>query len=359
MNYRTAELLAATDVGASGTKLIDLNIADIISRIVIRWQVTKASSSMYSYAHKDITKIELVDGSEVLHSLNGGQNQALCIFDRKAPTMLEGGIINANAQISYYGIDFGRFLHDPQLAFDPKKFKNPQLKISYNEAVSDETATANEMEVWAECFDEKIPSPMGFLSAKEHYNYTPSASGVYEYIELPTDYPLRKMLIQGYLKAYEPWNQVSNAKLDEDNDKRILFDWNMEKYYQVRKCIDAPISEVLSLLAHAQAIAFYLTPSDYWASLMLTPRSATASYRQTQPGKGGYFVPYSETAAECSAVATGWLPNHCFQFPFGDQMDMDDWYDVTRVGSLRLRLKSGGGYSGSNVGVILQQVRNY
>ena len=359
MNYRTAQLLAATDVGASGTKVIDLNIADIISRINIRWQIMKVGADMNSYPHKDITKIELVDGSDVLHSLNGGQNQALCIYDRKAPTMLEGGIISANNQISYYGIDFGRFLFDPNLAFDPTKFKNPQLKISYNEAVSDTGASANELEVWAECFDEKVPSPMGFLSAKEHYSYTPAASGVYEYIQLPTDYLLRKMLIQGYKAQYEPWYQISDAKLDEDNDKRIPFDWNMEKYYQIRKLQDVPLQELISFLASTSGTTLYLTPTDYWAIMTGTPRTSTDNLYQNQPGKGGHFVTISGTQSEISTIVTGWLPNHCFQFPFGDQTDPDDWYDVTKIGSLRLRLKSGAGYASSACAVILQQLRPY
>lgn len=359
MNYRTATLLSAIDVGVSGTKVIDINVADIISRIIMRWQVTKKHTGMDSYPHKDITKIELVDGSEVLHSLNGGQNQALCLFDRKAPTMLEGGIIDENAQISYYGIDFGRFLFDPTLAFDPKRFKNPQLKITYSEVQSDTLVEANEMEVWAECFDERIVSPVGFLSAKELYNYTPAASGVHEYIQLPTDRAIRKMLIQGYLKGYEPWYQVSEARLDEDNDKRIPFDWNLEKYYQVRKLVDAPISEVISGQGLTSGTLYYLTPTDYWASLMVAPRIQTGHWRQSLPGQGGYFRVYSATDTEFSGLATGWLPNHCFQFPFGDQQNIDDWYDVTKIGSLRLRLKSGGGYSGSNIGVILQQLRRY
>ena len=358
MNYRTATLLSAIDVGASGTKVIDINVADIISRIILRWQVTKKHSGMNSYQHKDITKIELVDGSEVLHSLDGGQNQALCIYDRKVPTMNHGQEISPNGQMSYYGIDFGRFLHDPVLAFDPKKFRNPQLKITYNEAISDTSASVNEMEVWAECFDEKVVTPMGFLSAKELYNYTPAASGVYEYIQLPTDRVLRKMLIQGYLKAYEPWYQVSEARLDEDNDKRIPFDWDLEKYYQVRKGIDAQINEVVQAYAGGATYTRYLTPTDYWASAQLTARGGNPAY-QTEPGRGGYFIFRCSIDDEVKALITGWLPNHCFQFPFGDQQDLADWYDVTKIGSLRLRLKSGGGYSGSNIGVILQQLRKY
>jgi len=362
MNYRTAIILAAQDlVSASGTKTIDLNISDIISRIIIRWQVTKSISYMNSYAHSDILKIELVDGSDVLHSLNGGQNQALCIYDRKVPTMLEGGIIGANAQISHYGIDFGRFLFDPVLAFDPKQFRNPQLKITYNEALSDTGNEANELEIWAECFDEKVVSPMGFLSAKEHHSYTPASSGVYEYIQLPTDRVIRKMLIQGYLADHEPWYQVAEAKLDEDNDKRIPFDWNLEKYYQVRKSRDLMVMDSIATQLEVTARAYYLTPTDYWAGLILQNTDPSYSAGVPYVGAGGVFScsVAGGGGTENNGISHGWLPNHCFQFPFGDQQDMADWYDATKVGSLRLRLKSGGGYSGSDIATVIQQLRSY
>jgi len=361
MRYRTATLLSAIDVGASGTKVIDINVKDIVSRIIMRWSVTKSVSYMMSYAHKDITKIELVDGSEVLHSLNGGQNQALIMYDRKCPTLLEGGIIGANAQISYFGIDFGRFLFDPLLAFDPKRFLNPQLKITFDENVSDTGVEANEMEVWAECFDERAVSPMGFLSANELYNYTPAASGVYEYIQLPTDRVIRKMLIQGYKADAEPWYQVSDAKLDEDNDKRIPFDWNLEKYFQVRKGIDPMVMDSIATQLEVTARAYYLTPTDYWAGLILQNTDASRSASVPYVGAGGVFScsVAGGGGTENNGISHGWLPNHCFQFPFGDEKDPEDWYDVTKVGSLRLRLKSGAGYSSSAIGVVLQQLRKY
>ncbi|KKL88030.1 hypothetical protein LCGC14_1928740, partial [marine sediment metagenome] len=56
----------------------------------------------------------------------------------------------------------------------------------------------------------------------------------------------------------------------------------------------------------------------------------------------------------------GWLPNHCVQFPFGKPDDLNDWYDVTKLGSLRLRLKGGSGGSSNGTGaVVLQQFRRY
>ena len=358
MKYRTATLLATESQSGAGTKTIDVNVADVISRMIIRWGVTKTKVGMDSYPHKDITKIELVDGSDVLHSMNGGQNQALCIFDRKCPTMNEGVNIDANEVWSSYGIDFGRYLFDPLFAFDPKRFKNPQLKITYDSNVCDTGVSAGNLAVYLECFDEKIVTPQGFLMAKEIYDALPPASG-YRYVDLPTDYPLRRLIIQGYLSAYEPWYTVSEARLDEDNDKRVVFDWNMEEYFKLCMSRDPRIVEPAIMQPQGGGNAHFATPTDYWASLITQGQDAGDQAGTGASGKGGYWLVKSGGSSQAQAIATGWLPNHCFNFPFGDPQDNTDWYDVTKVGSLRLRLKVGTYSASAAMAVVMQQLRKY
>lgn len=359
MNYRLAEILAQTDLGAAGTKDIELKVRDPISRITLQWIVTKSKDGMDSYPHKDITKIELKSGSDVLFGMDGGQAQALNIYNRKIQCINHGQFITGNSQRSIYCIDFGRFLFDPELALDPSKFDNLILYVTFDEDVSDTGVTANTLEVLADVFDEKAVTPIGFLMSKEHDSRTPPASG-YDYIKLPRDYPLRLMLLQGYRAQYEPWYQVSEAKLDEDNSKRIPFDVNLERWHQYRKAIDLPIIEQVIGKADASGSqAFYLTPTDYWSLMLTTAWGADMMYREGARG-GGYIVPYTETnERQFQGIAMGWLPNHCFQFPFGDQMDMADWYDITRIGDLTLRIKAGSGGASGTVATILQQLRRY
>lgn len=359
MNYRTAKILAEKDLTAgAGTETIEINVSDVISRIAFSWRVTKAIEGMASYAHKDISKIELVDGSEVLHSLDGGQNQALCMYDRGAKTMNHGQHLGANSEFSVFGIDFGRYLFDPMLALDPRRFKNLQLKITYDEDVADTSATANGLEVWAECFDEKIVSPIGFLTAKNHESWSLTTAGVYHYVDLPTDRPIRKLLIQGYRAAYEPWYQVIEARLDEDNEKRIPFDWDLEDYHRMCKGLNfGEVEEEFEGLVQSGTKTYYLTPTDFYCQLQLSPLDALTNWPGVA-GRGGQFVITWSGDFWVYGKASGYLPNHCFCFPFGDQKDIDDWYDITKLGSLRLRLKSGTGNSG-NVDTILQQLRRY
>ncbi len=359
MNYRNTEILSAKTLSGEGTETIDLNVKDIISRLTLQWIVTKTQIAMNSYPHKDITKIELVDGSDVLHSLDGGQNQAMVIFDRKIPTMNHGQYINANSQRSVYAIDFGRFLFDKELALDPNQFRNLQLKVTFDSDVSDDGVASGTLAVWADLFDQKAVSPMGFLMSKEIFSRTPPASGYY-YVDLPTDHLLRKLIVQGYRKSYEPWYQVSEARLSEDNDKRVPFDVNLEVYYQRRKGLDTPLEEAVALEAGLTAgRAYYLTATDYWAALITVGQGSTTPAGVGASGRGGYHL-LKDGSSQQQGVQRGWLPNHCFQFPFGKQEDMNDWYDVANIGSLVLRLKAGtGGAASGTVAAILQQLRRY
>uniref|UniRef100_A0A6M3LVH1 Uncharacterized protein n=1 Tax=viral metagenome TaxID=1070528 RepID=A0A6M3LVH1_9ZZZZ len=358
MNYRTATILAEKSLSGAGTETIDVNVRDIISRLALTWKITPSKHGMDSYPHKDITKIELVDGSDVLHSMDGGQNQALCIYDRKVPTMNYGQHQHNLSQLANFGIDFGRFLYDPGLALDPTKFRNLQLKVSYDSDVADTGVTSGNLEVRAEIFDEKIVSPIGFLMSKMHHDRTPPASG-YWYVDLPTDFPLRKMLVQGYQAAYEPWYQVSEVRLDEDNEKRIPLDWELETYYRKMVGIWAAVEEGIAVKPTTGVQYYYVTPSDYWVQVMLANMTATTQI-QANPVRGGKIGLTSEEISQTAVgMVRGYLPNHCFEFPFGDQMDMADWYDVTRLGNLRLRMEAGGGGASGTVAVILQQLRRY
>lgn len=359
MKYRVAKILAEESLGTTGTKTIDLKVIEPISRIDLRYQVTKSKQSMDGPPAKDIVKIELVDGSDVLHSLSGYESQALCIYDRRVPTMNHGQVINANSQRSIYGIDFGRFLWDPIYAFLPTKFRNPQLKITYNTLLSDTAATSPLLEVIGHIFDEKAVSPVGFLMSKEHYNATSPASTAYAYVDLPTDYPIRQMLLRGYEDGYEPWQAILEARLDEENLKRIPFNWDIEQYHQVMKGVWAPVEETLLGEDPASGTVFYVTPTDYWCQVIGVSRGGIAPFFATDLNRGGKVTVYLSSSGAFHAMARGYLPNHCIQFPFGLQDDPADWYDVTKKASVKLRIR--GGLRGANTEfqVVLQQLRKY
>lgn len=360
MNYRRATILAEKNLVGTGTEVIEIVTRQPISRITLAWRVVKTLAGMATYPHRDIVRIELVDGSNVLHSLDGGQNQAVAIYDRKCPTMNHGQHILANSEYSVYGIDFGRYRHDPELALLPDKFSNLQLKVTYDANNCDGGALSGNLEIWADLFDEKEISPVGFLMTKEHHKRIPPTAGSYWYVDLPTDFPIRKMFIQGYQESKEPWNNVIEAKLDEENEKRIPLDWNLEDYYRIMKGVWEEVEELIAGNYGGASSTFFVTPTDYYAMMWAQCYGGADVglwFNAFQPG--GAWTVQSAAPAQFGGYVHGFLPNHVFEFPFGDPKNLADWYDVTRLGSLRLRMRSGGGGEVGTVSAILQQLRSY
>lgn len=361
MNYRMTELLDETALATTtGTEIIPVRVKEPISRIDIRHKTTKGEATANS-AHiaACITKIELVDGSDVLHSLSGYENQALAIYSRKVPTMIHGQCLHNNSLEAEYGLDFGRRLWDEELALDPKQFNSLQLKVTYSNRAASPAASSPVLEVFARCFDEKIISPIGFLMAKELVDKTCPAENSYFSDELPTDYPIRQMLVRGYRAgAYEPWGSVKEVKLSEDNLKRIPFDWKMEEYHRVMKGVNQMVQEFLyGYTTGSTGVVFYVTPTDYFAHVIPICTDDVNMYNPR--ASGGYATIKATGAAYFLGSVRGYLPHHTFQFPFGKQDIIEDWYDVTKVGSLKSRVRGGSNGANATYQIVLEQMRRY
>lgn len=361
MRYRTVKILAAKSLDAAGTETISIKVQQPLSRIELYWQITAKNAAGDEIAHSvaDLTKIELVDGSDVLFSLNGYEAMALNIYDRRIPTRCHGQHKYGESLAMVVGIDFGRYLWDEVLALDPTKFTNLQLKITYTLTSCDEDAEAAEMEVVGYVFDEKVISPIGFLMSKEHYSYTPSSTTAYNYVDLPLDYPIRKLLVRGFTDGFEPWQSVSEVRLDEDNEKRVPFDWDVERYYRMMKGVWLPVSEVILHTIKTTGTTIYVTCTDFFYDIHFYPLSGPTVVGHATAYRGGKLTIVAAVQGTVYGGVSGYMPNHCLEFPFGAPNDMEDWYDVTTKGSVRLRLKAGGqGTSASNQ-IVLQQLRRY
>ena len=360
MNYRHALLLSPEDVGASGVKVIDVDIDRPISRIDIRFKTTKVLYPMTAPGPANISKIELVDGSTPLHSLSGYENQALAYYNYPGRSMEHGQHIPTLSEVDLYTLDFGRFLWDTQLAFLTDKFTNPQLRISFDEDVADTSVTTNEMEVWANVFDEKKASPIGFLSALQHHNYTCGAADSYESIALPEDRIIRQMLVRAYRSGYEPWYQIDEARFDEGTLARIPWEYtDLEDFYQRMKAVNPPIITPLIVEPYTSERVYYVPQTDFWATLHLTPVAASSTvYINATSMKGGKAALISSASAQMIGHARGYLPWHCYQFPFGLQDQIDDWYNPAGK-KPRLRLRASTSATNGTGEVVLETLWKY
>lgn len=358
MRYRIAEILAPEDLGISGTKVINLKISDVISRIEVIFRTQNGDDGFDDHPAANIPKLELIDGSEVLFALTGREVQAVNFADRRIPADNHMTGSNGEWMKANYGLDFGRKLYDPVLAFDPTKFTNPQLKVTWNEALANTSCSNNYLQILAYIFDEYKPTPTGFLLNKQLYSYTPTADG-YEYIDLPTDLPYRKLFLGSHQEQYTFTQMIAELKLSEDNDKRVPVDLlGTELWWENKKNFPEYIENVYMNIA-ATSTVFRVTPSED-AVITGNPTSAEETLILLF-GNGGYATgKMATTKNTCYLICKGYIPHGYAALPFGDQDLIEDWYDVTKIESLRLRIKAGPSLGATpTTQVLTQQIRKY
>jgi len=362
MNYRLATIFAEKTYEDDATEVIDINVVDPISQLVIRFKPTSGDETdTTGHPMKLLSKIELVDGSDVLFSLSGPEAHALDWYSHKAerPNILF--YLTDTAYDCALHISFGRFLYDPIMALDPTKFTNPQLKITLDIDAGGMANSQVIMSVFAHLFDEKEITPTGFLMAKEIKDYALGA-GTHEYTDMPVDYPYRKLLMRSQVNGVGVEYTFGNIKLSEDNDKRIPFNQTITEILHAITGQMRPYREWIVVPGGATDRDFHCTPG-YWPGFSIShwEGSAIQTYATIYSGDGGRFTIYlSAAGGNYQVLCEGWCPHSVIEIPFGDQKDPADWYDVTKIGSLRLDLTAGGGMSTSeDCQIFLQQLRSY
>lgn len=355
MNYRYTTLQSDKALGESGTEIIELTLSDIITAIRIMVIATSASTAWSNHPAANVTKVELVDGSDVLFSLTGKCAEAIDFYQRprSRKSMIE--YRNGRGCACVFDINFGRFLGDKQLAFDPKKFVNPQLKITWNIDVCETSASVGTLSVKALVFDEVQPSPIGFLMSKELKAYTP-ASATWEYTDLPLDFPMRTLGIQAQVGGSNLATSLADVKLSEDNDKRIPFNDTANDLARLFAAEMGEYSEFIRIMLTTSLAGYYCTPG--YNARLASSSLVSSKVVEVQTAQGGKFNASIEGTGQGQFVVKGTLPHQVLALPFGQRDVIEDWYDVTKLGNLRLSLKGGSAATGT-FRIITEQLRRY
>lgn len=362
MNYRLATILSRLAIGSDYTEVIDLNLADPVSRLEICYECTSTGSgNVEDHAAKCVTKIELVDGSDVLYSLSGQEAQAVDFYHNMKEPQNHIVYLGGNHAEMVFNLNFGRFLWDPLFAFDPAKFTNPQLKITMDMNGGGFGSVGGFLTVHAHIFDGKAVTPTGFLMHKEIKNYS-LGSASHEYTDLPTDYPYRKMFIAAQTNGTDIPGILDTLKLSEDNDRKVPFDVTANELLRSITSRCPPYRESQIFAAGAQSTYFYCTPCHKVKPLCnsweVSNIDASITVFGGGGGKGELWA--SQTLSNVCVSVEGHAPHGAMEIPFGLQDDPADWYDVSALGSLRLDILSiDGRDSDDKVQVFLQQLRNY
>lgn len=355
MNYRKATLYAQEDATTAKTQPIDIDIGDVISRIQVKFNSTNGANLPTEHPAKQISKMEVVDGSDVLFSLSAQQIEALMFLKYKKGRTYELEYRNGVENRMVLDVLWGRSLWDPILAFDPKKFKNPKINITHNKASGGSSPSAATLEVVADCFDEKPVAPIGFLMQKEHHSYTTGASYANEYIDLPNDYPIKRILLNTYKKDLWWDNIVSEVELDEENKKRLP--WSHDGYDLMQYAMTeyGPyVESFVGTFPGADAYDWYVTPVEA-ASVIPSGIGYALPYAE-QECTGGYQKLRTTSVLTFRAAVVGYIPHGCIPLDCGDQADHNDWFDVTKKGKVKLRIKAAGS---TTFNTVLEQLRKY
>lgn len=364
MDYRLSTLWPRANYTADKTEIIDLDLIDPVTRIVVAYEPDNNGSGANATAHpaKCISKIELVDGSDVLYSLTGQEAQAVDFYDRKKQVPNQINYLTGNYSKMLFNLNFGRKLFDKELAFDPTRFRNPQLKISMDIDAGGDESNDGYLTVLAHLFDEKVPAPIGFLMSKEIKDYALGVSS-HEYTDLPTDFNYRQLFFRGQKYGTMLQELIDIIKISQDVDRKVPLNHSMLEIL-ANMAQEWPIFQemILEPTNTTTGEYFYCTPCDKVRFACSQWRQAAQANDQAHyAGAGGRYY-HSGEAVNCnvSVLVAGEAPHGVV--PLLAPLDDDDinGYDIIGIHSLKLDVLTLAAAAATDTAqVLVQQIRKY
>lgn len=369
MRIRDAQLQHRFQTGlTTGVWTFPVNLVDPVTEFKIWiWSHVYSGDALADQCLPyTLTEIALIDGSEVIFSMDGASAIALYGFDHGKFPMVWHQELAGMSNYWCIPITFGRWLTDPEWIFDPMKFRNPQIRLTWNLSTITAAGSAGSwavedfrVSVWAKVMEEGA-SPRGYLMSKELREFTTANTGQ-NITYLPTDFDLRKVMIRAYKNCGQMNDAISHIKISQDEDKWIpvdlaaddfmflMYDWFDEMEMHLKCCRDD-------------------NENDEHFGGNYAHIGATNAMNDTIMGVSGAASNCFVTMGHDNAGSTQdnnqiWVetftrtPFDCFCYPFGDQMIAEDWLDVSRIGNLRLMLTdSAAGYCTQ---IVVQQAHPY
>ena len=367
MLYRRSYLESRKVLADSGEVTVDITPRDPITGLWIEIRATNGTTNNRGNLVADcISSIEVIDGSDVLYSLDGHEAAAL--------TMLLGGQVPSwlvdehpsNVQDMSIFIPFGRWWGDEEYSLNPRRFTNPQVRVAWNLAtitavgVTGFTSGTGRLTVVADIM-EGAREPRGFLMTKQHYTSTGAASGD-DYVDLPRDHPIAMLLLRAYKSATAMNTVISQVKIDIESGRHVPLDMRMTDLIRV-------MSMKLPLITYRHS--FHAADGDtiktipkFGESVSLLPcdiDDTVVGYNHVGYGEGAIRLDTAgsaqSTARRLLAVVTGWWPFGVIGIPFGDLRTPATWLPGPSFSSMRAILTQGA--ASSTIAIALVQERLY
>lgn len=359
MRLRDVYLLNGQALNDSDTVTVDLARSLKILYLRIQYQAQNGTTSnTLCKINGSVSKLQVIDGSNVLTSLSMREAQAKNCFDyRRMPFQ----VLSEDDDIVLYEeaiIDFRRWQGDTAFYLDTSVYQSPQLQLTHNLPIS---ATAGfvtgtgKLTVIARVIDSGAPSRLGFVSAKEIDSFSSATAGDHN-TDLPLDFPIAAIMVGDPVDANTPDNYLSNFKLTADTDSFIpinssyadLLRQNLFEYGEFEQSIDALPDTTATLLGD-----LYYRTRGYTG-----PVGATSLGLFTAVAANSISIAMTTGGAAVRLAATlrGQAPHGSVIYKFGDGWSPDQIFTPQGVGKFQLKLTSAN--TGATPKVVVVQQRS-
>lgn len=353
--------------GDTGPLVGKLNIADPISAIDVIIEANNgATSNQGQELHDDVDRVELIDGSDRLHSLSLVQGIIQHAFEHgQYPHHLLTEEEDASQQEGYR-IYFGRHLGDEEYWLDPSQFRNLQYRLTGDLTISATAGFATgtrSVTLIAHILADRPAGRSGFFSAKEIKSWTTAASGE-ERSALPDDFPIRYLGFRAFETGIAFHTDVTRLKLTQGKDRFVHFDITAQQFRDILEAWRGQHEITTTLLrTDGDSPALFLpyirgistqvrNDLDIVGVDAITVDQATI---QLLTLTATPTIAKSSTDQDIFVNVRGLLPHFGGLWPLGDPNDPRTWLMGDDLRNLELVATQGG--AGGAASIWVQQVR--
>jgi len=361
MRLRKTYLVGAPGAGQAltDTQTFTFSLVGVgkIRSLRVHYEATNgATSNTVGNLHSMVSKLQVLDGSRVLHSCSMAEEIALnCHMRGSMPhqylTQAAAGVVAEDVFI-----DFSTGPGDRVHYLDTANYKSPQISFTHAMTISATagfaTGTTNLM-VEAEIIDDSAPANQGFIMSKEVFSFASAASGnTPELLQL--DYPYAALLVFAPKAATAPDTIITQIGLGINANAIVPFLRYTTDIERELVSLRQPFTQRMIPLAGGTSntlnFDLYHDTAPFMAEAGATSLGVVGSVAANQVG----VIKTTGGTAEEMVGLTGYLPAAGWYLPFGDGKTPDDFLNPANFNSMQLTLTNGA--TGSTVTGVTQQL---
>jgi hypothetical protein len=316
-----------------------------------------------------INSLEIVgDGSEVIKSYTGQLAKYINWMDGGPAYPDKNFNYGSSTRRFHFFIPFGRGMFDNGMGLNLDRWSNVEIKISNDAAVA-QFASALSVDALMYFLEDAPGAFPGYLRTEEWRKYT-TVSGEIKYLELPTQYKIRRIIFQvippfdteDYLANTTPYNVLYNIELNFKTGVLKVWDGNLrDLWYENAFDIGRDVLQgaesyhtqdygIWNGLGQTLAFGGLRTPHDGvqdTATPSLSPGEDSSTQKRMTDTDGDVD----------SLMFLGLALENCAHFRFDRLTDPLSWLDPKAMDTVQMNLetRSGSTYAGGTIRVILDR----